>query len=254
MVKAPSFQFYPADWLNDLRLRGQSFEVKGFLIDIMCLMHQNDKYGYLSKEFEETLPGLLGKDRRTLGRLLREVEDKSLLVRDIDTGELMNKRMVADESKRQQFKEFGKLGGNPKLRERVNPTDKSKGNPKQTPSSSSSFSSSPSSSKKNNNIYVHSFDSFWSIWPKKKAKEKALKAWLSLKPDDSLFQKILSDVEAKKDCEDWTKDGRQFCPLPASYLNGKRWEDEETKTESLIDRLCREDREEEERNEQSNFS
>jgi hypothetical protein len=37
---------------------------------------------------------------------------------------------------------------------------------------------------------------------------------------------ILADVEAKKRTQDWKKDGGKYIPYPATYLNGKRWEDE----------------------------
>lgn len=114
-MKNPWFQFYPSDWLNDINLRRASFEEKGFLIDLMCLMHQSPKYGFLTPELEESLAKLLGNDPRTSARLLAKVQQKSLISRDEKTGLLFNKRMVNDEQLRQIRMASGKLGGNPNL-------------------------------------------------------------------------------------------------------------------------------------------
>lgn len=75
-------------------------------------------------------------------------------------------------------------------------------------------------------VHICDFDSFWSAYPKKKAKEAARKAWAKIKPDAELLKTILADVEARKLTQDWKKDGGQYIPYPATYLNGKRWEDE----------------------------
>lgn len=78
----------------------------------------------------------------------------------------------------------------------------------------------------NTKVYICSFDSFWSAYPKKKAKEAAKKAWVKLKPNEALVKTIIADVEAQKRSEDWKKEKGKYIPYPATYLNGKRWEDE----------------------------
>lgn len=78
----------------------------------------------------------------------------------------------------------------------------------------------------NTKRYIDGFDKFWSLYPKKKAKEAARKAWAKLKLTGALTTMILADVEAKKRTQDWKKDGGKYIPYPATYLNGKRWEDE----------------------------
>ena len=40
------------------------------------------------------------------------------------------------------------------------------------------------------------------------------------------MQTILTAVETWRKTDDWTKDGGKFVPLPATYIRGKRWEDE----------------------------
>ena len=72
------------------------------------------------------------------------------------------------------------------------------------------------------------FIEFWSSYPKKKAKEAALKAWKKLKPNPELIKSILASIEAHKKTHDWQKEKGQFIPYPATFLNGKRWLDEVT--------------------------
>lgn len=53
-MKRPSFQFYPADWLSDSKLRRCTFEEKGVWIDLLCLMHdQEENYGILKWNLKE---------------------------------------------------------------------------------------------------------------------------------------------------------------------------------------------------------
>lgn len=70
------------------------------------------------------------------------------------------------------------------------------------------------------------FDQFWQQYPNKVAKANALKAWRKIKPDASLLAKILKGLSVAKASEGWVKDGGRFVPHPATWLNGKRWEDE----------------------------
>lgn len=46
-MKRPSFQFYPADWRNNAKLRRCSWGARGVWIELMGLMHDSDEYGVL---------------------------------------------------------------------------------------------------------------------------------------------------------------------------------------------------------------
>lgn len=70
------------------------------------------------------------------------------------------------------------------------------------------------------------FDDFWKAYPKKKAKEDARKAWLKLKPNEALGKEIIQAVMESAKTKDWLKENGKYIPYPATYLNGKRWEDE----------------------------
>lgn len=44
-MKRPSFQFYPADWRGNSKLRRCSEAARGAWLDIMCILHDSDEYG-----------------------------------------------------------------------------------------------------------------------------------------------------------------------------------------------------------------
>jgi hypothetical protein len=73
------------------------------------------------------------------------------------------------------------------------------------------------------------FDSFWTIYPNRSAKQDALKAWVKLDPDEPLQALILKAVSLQSQSEAWRKDGGKFVPHAATWINGGRWEDEPMK-------------------------
>ena len=70
------------------------------------------------------------------------------------------------------------------------------------------------------------FDRFWSVYPRKEAKAKAKTAFEKIKPDEELLLKMIDAVEKQKKTDQWTRDGGQYIPHPATWLNQRRWEDE----------------------------
>lgn len=69
-----------------------------------------------------------------------------------------------------------------------------------------------------------SFDQFWEAYPRRQARKEALKAWQRIDP--KRYEAILAGVESWKRSDQWMRDGGQYIPMPASFLNGERWEDE----------------------------
>lgn len=83
----------------------------------------------------------------------------------------------------------------------------------------------------NNQEYIDRFDIFWKKYPRKVAKPNAQKAWLKIKPDDLLAQKIIVAIDKQGLCNREI----QFVPHPASWLNAQRWEDEVQSSPSSTD-------------------
>lgn len=74
--------------------------------------------------------------------------------------------------------------------------------------------------------HISLFNQFWSAYPRKQGKKTAERAFAKLRPDESLLGEILAALDWQKQSASWTKENGQFIPLPATYLNGRRWEDE----------------------------
>lgn len=68
------------------------------------------------------------------------------------------------------------------------------------------------------------FPEFYAAYPRKKAPDDARKAWAKINVADHGL--IMQALEAHKKSYEWTKDNGQFIPYPATWLRGRRWEDE----------------------------
>lgn len=84
---------------------------------------------------------------------------------------------------------------------------------------------------KNNNTSRASVDAlpdgfaeFWEAYPRKKAKQAAEKAWRKLKPDARLQAEIRAGLERYR--ASVQRSDPQHIAHAASWLNGRRWEDE----------------------------
>lgn len=70
------------------------------------------------------------------------------------------------------------------------------------------------------------FDTFWAAYPKHQDKQGAKKAFEKLNVDQTLLDLMLSAIAAWKRTDQWTKDNGQYIPMPATWLNRRRWEDD----------------------------
>ncbi len=70
------------------------------------------------------------------------------------------------------------------------------------------------------------FDEFYADYPRKEARRDAEQAWRKLAPDEPLRRQIHAALTAQKTSQRWLKDNGSYIPLPASWLNGRRWEDQ----------------------------
>ena len=74
-----------------------------------------------------------------------------------------------------------------------------------------------------------SFSGFWELYPRKDKKKDAEKVWKRLSKVKQA--KALKDIRTRFEGTD-----RKFIPLPPSYLNSERWDDESAeKSNSLFD-------------------
>jgi hypothetical protein len=70
------------------------------------------------------------------------------------------------------------------------------------------------------------FEQFWTAYPKKVSKTQSQKAFRKLNPDEALLDTMLAALDQQKQTEQWMKNEGQYIPYPATWLNGRRWEDQ----------------------------
>ncbi len=239
MVKIPAFQFYPADWLNDIKLQSCSLGAQGLLINLMCIMHQSEPYGKLMinnhKPSMKDVSHLLRLHHKTYQARLKELLLYGVLYED-ENGIVCNKRMMKDEYIRQIRRESGKLGGNPLLKQKVKQVSKQKSTP------SSSTSSSPSKIKDNSakklfyltykkrklsGKRLETFEIFWNAFDYKKGRAAAADSWLDI-PEltDVLVTKIVFAAGQAAIDRPGIINNSGTPPMAQGWITGKRWEDE----------------------------
>jgi hypothetical protein len=80
--------------------------------------------------------------------------------------------------------------------------------------------------KKKKKEYSPSFLTFWSAYPRKVGKDEAYRTWQKRNGDMPSIDGILASISKQKTSAQWQKDGGQFIPHPATWLNQGRWNDE----------------------------
>lgn len=81
---------------------------------------------------------------------------------------------------------------------------------------------------------IERFSRFWSAYPKKVGKDAAQKAFDKRKPDEELLQTMLAMIDKQIGSPEWEKNGGQFIPNPATWLNGGRWKDGDGESASTM--------------------
>lgn len=70
------------------------------------------------------------------------------------------------------------------------------------------------------------FNAFWEVYPRRVSKQTAWKAWQKLGDTRALCDTIIADVKRRVEGE-WKGKDIQYIPHPSTYLNQRRWEDEQ---------------------------
>lgn len=261
MAKLPAMQFYTGDYLKDPGVRSLSYAARGLWMDMLCLMSESERRGYLSLKGRpisaEGLARMTGGIPAEVVELLAELEESGVFSREED-GTIFSRRMVRDEAFRQSRATNGKKGGRPSesaskptdnlpetyAEPTVEPVVILDHNLNQTPSSSSSSSkkkkppvpngTSPSGEALSPKEALKRFEKFWTAYPRKVGKGAAMKAWGKLVLTEDLDRTILDALSSQiaSGLLD-LRENMEFCPHPATWLNQRRWEDEVGAIESI---------------------
>ena len=216
-MNQPFIKFYVRDWLSDPELRMVSLAARGFWFECLCIMHGAKRRGYMETPFgvpinDDQLARLIGTFKGEIMPLKDELTAQGIPGICENTGIWYSRRMVKETEKSEKCGEAGRRGGGSpllqsgeKLDIRIQKPYKIKGDLYTSP------------------LKV-GFDEFWSAYPRKIGKKAALKAWAKA-TDKPGVQEIIGKINELKSTHEWQKDGGQFIPHPATWLNEGRWSD-----------------------------
>ena len=215
--KNPAFLFYPGDWIQDTRILTPL--TRGIWIDMLCFMWRSPNRGKLEMTYQQ-YARLLSCTEQEIETAINELSvtcnANVTICNKIVT--VINRRMYREESERIS------------TRYRVANFRKRKSNGIVTPPSSVSVSVTKKKSieKKilKTIIYSESFLKFYEVYPCKVSKQEAFNSWSKLNPDEELTNKIINAIIQQISLNMINTTELKYCPLPATWLNQRRWEDE----------------------------
>ncbi len=197
------------------------------MINLMCLMHQSSRYGFLLINGfippMKTVTHLLRLHHKTYQATLKELLKNGVLKED-KNGVVYCERMVKDEYIREVRRQAGAKGNAVLRAQKASQIETQK-----TPPSSSSSSSSSLEENNKRKFNQKEFDIFYSTYPNPASKKEALARWKKLIKSGELPELpiILSAIEKQIA---WRKnangDFRPEWKHPATWLNKGCWEDE----------------------------
>ena len=120
--KLPWLKFYPADWVKDTRVI--SPESRGVYLDLLLLMHDSDRRGFLARDgqplSDDELAAFCACSIGCISRAKSELILKHILSQT-SAGVLFSRRMIREAKSRRIAVLNGSRGGNPKLKEGLTP-------------------------------------------------------------------------------------------------------------------------------------
>ncbi len=239
--KSPAFQFYPDSWLSSMDITLMTPAEEGAYIRLLC-------HAWMSSDC-----GLPADSRalQTLSRLGSAWSKSEVTIKAKfreEDGRLYNDRLLAERRKQSVWREKSIEGGKKSAATRREPNyePKTKGGsllvddftePKGNSSSPSSSSvkaeeqntPKPPAAKPAAVCVIDPVEGwfsqeFWPAYPRRDAKADALKAARALLKTPELRAAALRALTLQ--LPDLTSRAPNFRPLPASWIRGKRWEDE----------------------------
>lgn len=224
-MKAPAFQMYVKDWTQDTR--PLSLAAKGAWADILMHLHLSRPRGRDTHTMDEWAR-IIGATETEAGALCAEIRSSKIATVTFRNSRVtvVSRRMwrewkAADGNAKRQARHRGKRGHN----EKVTSLSAS--------ASASATAQPPPMSPKGE---CAGFDAFWTAYPRKVGKKRAEKAWGKAKAMRPLAD-ILAAIETQKRTAQWLKEGGQFIPHPATWINDGRWADEGTESQAERFRL-----------------
>ena len=237
--KSPAFQFYPDSWLSSMDITLMTSAEEGAYIRLLC-------HAWLSPDC-----GLPADSRalQTLSRLGSAWSKSEATIRAKfrqEDGRIYNDRLLAERSKQEVWREKSSAGGKRSgvTRREANHEPKTKGGsllvddlhePNGNSSSPSPFpvntkakehtpAAKSAAVSVSDQVEVWFSQEFWPVYPRREAKVAALRSARAVLRTPELRAAALRALTLQ--LPDLTSRPPDKRPHPATWINGRRWEDE----------------------------
>lgn len=270
-TKLPFMKFFTGDWMKDPALRSVSLSARGLWIDMLCLMWEAHRRGYLCHRTGlpvtlEQLARMVGSSAAEVDHLVQELVNCGVCSRAED-GVLYSRRMERDEQVRKTAACNGRKGGNPQLmmkgvNQRSNPLIKGEVIQTSYPHIQSSETESklfekapiaptrggtpPPEGKRRFREYPPDFERFFETYPRQVGKDAAHRAWRNAiqrlqvqRVQDRTDVCEFLQQRAKVYADSPAGNRGQFTPHPSTWLNEGRYLDDDSEWQRTHDdRRC----------------
>ncbi len=240
MNRPPAFQFFPKDWL-DFKVQRMSLAAQGAYMKLLAFMWKDSKDQCSILDNNDLLARAIGTTVEQWLELRQQIQQDDEPILEEKDGRLVSARLKEEVTKqrnyRKQQSEKGKLSAQQRLNRgltTVEPMHQPEGN------SSSSLNNRERKGlrcKVELNGHGPSFELFWAAYPKKEGKGACRRWWKEHKPDDVLLGHMLMKIEQAKQTTKWKEREGKFIPMPATWLNQERWDDEYTAAAKQKERI-----------------
>lgn len=229
MNRPPAFQFYVRDWLSSKKIVMMTLEEEGAYIHLLahcwdspdCTLPDDDlELAQLSRMGERWLNGGSSTLRKCFVPHPRKPE------------RLTNLRLLEEFRKYAHWIQKSREGGirSGEIRRKQVKGGSTVVEPNGNSSSSSSLNSYRERKGSRGEIKLNghgqSFELFWAAYPRKEGKGACREWWAKHKPDDVLLGVMLAKIEEAKMTPKWKEQSGKFIPMPSTWLNQERWDDE----------------------------
>lgn len=149
----------------------------------------------------------------TISTLIKNLVDRGYLKTEIiykkGTKEILNRAL--------------KIVKDPSLKKLKNPMQENlKEN--NTSNNITSINNTPYNPPKGKSEFEDKFEMFWNEYPRHDNKQKTIKWFEKNNPSNELLEIMLEKIKLLKQTNQWKN--KQYIPMPTTWLNGNRWEDE----------------------------
>lgn len=231
MKSPPFFPIHPSDFLSDDRFAFLTLEEMGAVFLLLMWQWQTGsipddhaKLAVICKTDKEVITRLYPAIKQAFSELLENGLMRNRWLHDTREKLLLTRGKMADGGKAGMQRRWASAKG----ADKVVITTITRTEQEQEQEQKDNTTPTPHTPRKRGESIEYSpeFLAFWSAYPKRTGKGAAWNAWLKAQIKNGQCELILSAIAAQAKSRAWTKDGGAYIPLPATWLNQRRWEDD----------------------------